>query len=184
MFFDSWTGLLRVVIVGTLAYVGLILVLRISGKRTLSKMNAFDLVVTVSLGSTLATVLLSKDVALAEGMTAFGILILLQFIVAWLSIHSKLVRKLVKSDPTLLFYKGHMLDDAMKRERITKSEIEAEIRAQGIASFEGVEAVVLETNGSLSVMKTSPNQTDSVLQSLQNFPGTNSSRQHPDEPRA
>lgn len=67
MFFDGWTGLLRVLVVGTLAYAALVLLLRVSGKRTLSKMNAFDLVVTVALGSTLATVLLSRDVALAEG---------------------------------------------------------------------------------------------------------------------
>jgi uncharacterized membrane protein YcaP (DUF421 family) len=63
MFFDSWDGLLRVVVVGILAYTGLVLLLRISGKRTLSKMNAFDFVVTVALGSTLATILLSSDVA-------------------------------------------------------------------------------------------------------------------------
>lgn len=175
MFFNSWMGLLRVVIVGTLAYCGLVLVLRIPGKRTLSKMNVFDFVVTVALGSILATILLSKDVALAEGMTAFCTLILLQFIVAWLSVRSKLVRKLVKSNPTLLFYKGQMLDEAMKHERITKSEVEAAIRAQGIASFEGVEAVVLETDGSITVMNKSQNQTDSILKSLHNFPENKSS---------
>ena len=67
MFFDGWAGLLRVLVVGALAYAALVLLLRVSGKRTLSKMNAFDLVVTVALGSTLATVLPSRDVALAEG---------------------------------------------------------------------------------------------------------------------
>jgi uncharacterized membrane protein YcaP (DUF421 family) len=174
MFFSSWADLLRVVIVGTLAYIGLVFILRISGKRTLSKMNAFDFVVTVALGSILATVLLSKDVALAEGMTAFCTLILLQFIVAWLSVRSKLVRKLVKSNPTLIFYKGQFLEDVLTRERITKSEVEAAIRAQGIASFDGVEAVVLETDGSISAMSISQNQTDSVLQSLHNFPDENS----------
>ena len=85
MLFDSWAGLGRVLLVGTLAYVALVLLLRISGKRTLSKLNAFDLVVTVALGSTLATVLLSKSVALAEGVLALGLLILLQYVIAWLS---------------------------------------------------------------------------------------------------
>ena len=75
MFFDNWSDLLRVVVVGTLAYASLVVLLRISGKRTLSKMNAFDLVVTVALGSTLATVLLTKDVALVEGMLAFALLV-------------------------------------------------------------------------------------------------------------
>ena len=70
MIFDTWFGLLRVLVVGTAAYAALVLLLRASGKRTLAKLNAFDLVVTVALGSTLATVLLSKDVALAEGLLA------------------------------------------------------------------------------------------------------------------
>lgn len=71
MFFDTWSGLGRVVVISACAYAALIVVLRISGKRTLGKMNAFDLAVTVAIGSTLATVLLSKDVALAEGILAF-----------------------------------------------------------------------------------------------------------------
>ena len=101
MFFDGWTGLLRVLVVGTLAYAALVLLLRATGKRALSKMNAFDLVVTVALGSTLATVLLSKDVALAEGVLAFALL-LLQFAITWLSVRSEGVQGLVKAEPRLL----------------------------------------------------------------------------------
>jgi uncharacterized membrane protein YcaP (DUF421 family) len=84
----------------------LVLLLRVSGKRTLTKMNAFDLVVTVALGSTLATVLLTKSVALAEGLTAFMLLIFLQFVLTWLSVRSRAVSRLVKSEPTLLAYQG------------------------------------------------------------------------------
>jgi uncharacterized membrane protein YcaP (DUF421 family) len=70
VFFSGWDSLLRTLVVGVLAYVALVVFLRISGKRTLSKMNAFDLIVTVALGSTLATVTLSKEVALADGALA------------------------------------------------------------------------------------------------------------------
>ena len=83
-----------------------LLLLRVSGKRTLTKMNAFDLVVTVALGSTLATVLLTKSVAQAEGLTAFVLLIFLQFVLTWLSVRSRAVSRLVKSEPTLLVYQG------------------------------------------------------------------------------
>jgi uncharacterized membrane protein YcaP (DUF421 family) len=109
MFFNDWTGLLRVVIVGILAYLALVFLLRISGKRTLSKMNAFDLIVTVALGSTLATVLLSRNTALAEGIAAFALLIGLQYIITWLSVRSQRVAKLVKAEPSLLFSGGHFL---------------------------------------------------------------------------
>lgn len=70
MFFDGWSGLLRVAVVGALAHAAPVALLRVSGKRALSKLNAFDVVVAAALGSTLATALLSRAVALAEGLLA------------------------------------------------------------------------------------------------------------------
>ena len=151
-FFQGWEGLLRVVVVGTLAYAGLVLLLRVSGKRTLAKMNAFDLVVTVALGSTLATVLLSKDVALAEGVVAFGLLAGLQFAVTWASVRSAAVRRLVRSEPTLVLYRGTFLDGALRAERLTRDEVRAAIRSHGVLDVATVEAVVLETDGTVSVI--------------------------------
>jgi uncharacterized membrane protein YcaP (DUF421 family) len=152
MFFDNWADIWRTLVVGTLAYVALVSILRVSGKRTLSKMNAFDLVVTVALGSTLATILLSKDVSLLEGITAFLTLILLQYIVAWLSVRSATVRHFVKSEPSLLLYRGEYLDYKLKTERVTRDEVMAAIRSQGFGKLDEVEAVVLETDGSFSVI--------------------------------
>ncbi len=153
MLFNGWFGPLRVAMVGVLAYVALVLLLRVSGKRTLSKMNAFDLVVTVALGSTLATVLLSKDVALAEGVAAFALLIGLQYLIAWLSVRSARVEGLVKAEPRLVFFEGRLLHEALRRERLTESEVRAAVRAQGLAAMEDACAVVLETDGSLTVLE-------------------------------
>jgi uncharacterized membrane protein YcaP (DUF421 family) len=152
MLFDSWAGLGRVLLVGTLAYAALVLLLRISGKRTLTKLNAFDLVVTVALGSTLATVLLSNSVALAEGVLALGLLIALQYIITWLSVRSARFRALVKSEPTLLLHRGQFLWGAMTAERITREEVLAALRASGAADASRTAAVVLETDGTLSVV--------------------------------
>lgn len=152
IFFDSWSGLLRVLTVGGLAYLGLIAMLRISGKRTLTKMNAFDLVVTVALGSTLATVLLSKDVPLAEGLFAMALLICLQFVITWASVRSQRFRDLIKSEPSLLAHRGAYLDAVMRRQRMTREEVEAALRQAGHEQIEDVQAVVLETDGSLSVI--------------------------------
>lgn len=104
---------MRTAVIGVLAYITLVLMLRLSGKRTLSKMNAFDFVVTVALGSILASTLLSKDASLSQSATAFGILILLQFIVTWLSVRYKWVRKAVVGEPRLLLYQGKYLDRAL-----------------------------------------------------------------------
>lgn len=167
MFFDSWTGLLRVLVVGISAYAALILLLRVSGKRTLSKMNSFDFVVTIALGSTLATVLLSKDVALAEGVTAFALLIFLQFVITWLSVRSKWVRRLVKGEPRLLFYQGEFLHDAMREVRVTPEEIRQAARTGSFADLDDVGAVVLETDGTMSVMQRIDRGRDSSLSNVE-----------------
>lgn len=170
MFFDSWSDLVRVLVVGVSAYIALILLLRISGKRTLTKMNAFDLVVTVALGSTLATVLLTKDVSLAEGVLALALLIFLQFIITWGSVRSKTMRRLIKAEPTLLFFRGTMLDGALKRERVTEDEVRAAVRAQGIAAMSEVEAVVLETDASFTVVPISASGSPTALEGVNNLP--------------
>ena len=155
MFYDGWEGVLRVVLVGTAAYFSLVGMLRISGKRTLAKLNAFDFVVTVALGSTLATVLLSSDVPLAEGVTALALLVLLQYVVAWASVRSPAVERLVKSEPTLVYRDG-FLSAPMRRARVTAEELRQAARAQGKADLDEVSAIVLETDGSLSILSDEP----------------------------
>lgn len=163
MFFDAWYDLLRIVVVGFFGYCGLVLLLRATGKRTLSKMNAFDLVVTVALGSTLATVLLSADVALAEGLLAFALLCGLQYVVAFWSVRSDRFQSVVKAEPALMFHRGRFLDAMLRRERVTREEILAAVRSQGVGSLSDVAAVVLETDGSFSVLKTSSDaETDAL----------------------
>lgn len=163
MFFDGWSGVWRTIVVGVSAYVMLVVLLRVSGKRTLSKMNAFDFVVTVALGSTLATILLSQDVALAEGVAAFTTLVALQYAVAWASVRSPTVRSLVKSEPALLYHRGEFLRGAMRRERVTEDEIRSAARAGGVASLDDVEAVVLETDGGFSTLRRSEHDSETLL---------------------
>jgi uncharacterized membrane protein YcaP (DUF421 family) len=152
MYFDSIQALIRVLAVGVPAYAALVLFLRIAGKRTLSKMNAFDLVVTVALGSTLATILLSPDVALAEGLLALALLIALQFVITWTSVRIPAVQRLIKATPRLIAFRGELLPDAMRAERVTDEEVEAAVRQTGLAGVESSHAVVLETDGTLTVI--------------------------------
>jgi uncharacterized membrane protein YcaP (DUF421 family) len=150
--FDGWAGVGRTVLVGLLAYAALVAVLRTTGKRTLAKLNAFDLVVTVALGSTLATILLSADVALAEGVAAFALLAALQWAVARAALASGAVRGAVKSTPRALLRDGRPDEAALREERVTGDELAAAVRAAGLGSIEGAAWVVLETDGTLSVI--------------------------------
>ena len=108
MFFDSGSALIRTLVIGSLAYVALVILLRISGKRVLSKWNAFDFVVTVAFGSILATALLSKDTTLAQGVLAIGLLVGLQWGITFLSVRLINVERLVKAQPRLLLFQGQI----------------------------------------------------------------------------
>lgn len=159
--FDAFIGppaqLLRTALLGVLAYASLVLVLRVSGKRTLSKLNAFDLVVTVALGSCLATILLS-NASLLQGLIAFLVLIGMQFVVAWLSARSSLVSSLVKAAPALVYYQGEVLHEALRRERLTVAELEAAARGSGLSALCEARGIVLETDGKLSVLRDGPHE--------------------------
>jgi uncharacterized membrane protein YcaP (DUF421 family) len=165
-FFNNAWVLLRTLTIGILAYTSLIILLRVTGKRTLSKMNAFDFVVTIALGSTLATVLLSREVTLAQGVTALALLIGLQLIITWLSVRVRWVRRLVTGEPSLLLYRGEFLDDALKRARVTRDEVRAAVRGSGLATLDQTEAVVLETDGSFSVVRSGNGGAESSLTGL------------------
>ncbi|SFG59581.1 Protein of unknown function [Halobacillus alkaliphilus] len=153
MLFNGWSGMLRIVVMALTVYPALIFMLRISGKRTLSKMNMFDMVITVAIGSVVASIILSNKMTIAEGLTALGMLILLQFVVTWLEVRSEGFTSLIKGEPQLLLYQGQYMEKALKKERVKKDEVRQAIRADGLASVEEAEAVVLETDGTFSVIK-------------------------------
>jgi uncharacterized membrane protein YcaP (DUF421 family) len=153
MFFQNWQGIVRTLAVGVLAYATLVLFLRISGKRTLAKLNAFDLVVTVALGSTLSAILLQESVSLAEGATALALLIVLQFLVTWLSVRWRGFARTVRSEPALLVRNGEFCSDSMQRERITEGEVLSAVRSSGGRGIDDVSAVFLESDGSISVVR-------------------------------
>lgn len=152
VFFDGWAALARILVVGMIGYAALVVLLRLGGKRTVSRMNAFDLIVTISLGSALAATLLSKDVPLAEGLLALALLIGLQYAVAWTEIRYGRIRGLVRSEPALLVWRGKFMAAAMRRERVAE-DVLAAMRRGGILSLEEVHAGILETSGSISVME-------------------------------
>ena len=152
MFFDRAGDVGRVLAMGAMSYGVLVLALRVSGKRTLAKLNAFDLVVTVALGSVLATSVLSRDVALAEAAAAITALIGAQYLVAWASVRSRHARAAVRSQPALLVRHGQLMHDALHRNRVSEGEIRQAIRSTGRGGLRSIAAVVLETDGTLSVI--------------------------------
>jgi len=170
--FNDWSAIGNVFITGLCCFVGLVIMLRISGKRTLTKMNAFDFIMTVSVGSTLASALTNQKIAIAEGLTALATLIFIQYVIAWLSVKSPRFQSLIKATPTVLFYKGTFHHSMMKKERITKMEIFAAMRYQGFADPRQVLLVLLETNGQLSVVGQTEIEHDTGVMEVLGHPQT------------
>ena len=150
-FFDGWYNMGRAAALSSLGFVALIAILRVSGKRTLSKLNVFDFVFVVAVGSVFAASIVEKDVTLLEGLAAITTLVVLQAVLAEVAARSDPFARLINGEPALLFSHGQFLRRTMKKERITEEEVRAAIRQQGVERIEDADAVVLENDGTLTV---------------------------------
>jgi uncharacterized membrane protein YcaP (DUF421 family) len=155
-----WIDYAMVPAVALAAYAWLIFVLRVTGKRTLSKLNAFDFSITVAFGSALATIIIDQNTGILRGCLALAVLALLQYVVTKLSLWSKLFRTVVRSRPTLLVENGRVFPKAMSYERVTRDEIAEAVRNHGYGQLDAVGVVVLETDGSFSVIKKAEREYD------------------------
>jgi uncharacterized membrane protein YcaP (DUF421 family) len=151
LFFESWYSIGRTVSLSIIGFAALIILLRVSGKRTLSKMNVFDFVFVVAVGSVFAATIISKDVTLFEGLSALVSLVGFQTILAKIAAHSRRAERIINGDPVLLLSKGQFIQSALKKERVTEEEVRAAIRSKGVNRVEDVDAVILENDGTLSV---------------------------------
>ena len=165
-FFDGWEGPVRVVVLGALGYLALIVMLRLSRKRTLAQMNAFDFVYIVVMGELLAMTIMDDHVSLVQGLIALGVLITLQALISWLTTKSEGLERFINGEPTLLFRRGRFLRDAMRAQRVTEDELLSAAREEGVADLGEVEAIVLETNGSFSVVHDGKPKRSSTLRDV------------------
>jgi uncharacterized membrane protein YcaP (DUF421 family) len=151
-FFSGWPSLARVVVVGVPLYFLLLVMLRWFGKHALAKSNGYGLVVTVSLGSALASAVLTKEVSLADSVLAMGLLLALQYALELAGSRWSATHRFLNQSPALLLKDGRMVREALRRERVSEAEVLAAIRKHGVGCVAQVGAVVLEEDGSFSVI--------------------------------
>ncbi len=150
----SWPMLLVAAAATLGIYLMIILSTRIMGLRSFAKMSSFDFAATVATGSILATVAVAS-VPLVVGLVAVAVLYLAQWIVATLRRHG-LVQTLVDNSPILLMEGPTMLEDNMRRARVTKDDLVAKLREANVTRLEQVRYVVLEATGDVSVLHADP----------------------------
>lgn len=147
---STWSRVALVAVSSAAMLLGIVAYVRIAGLRSFSKMSAFDFAVTVAMGSLLATVAMSGS-SLLDGFTAAGALLGAQVVVALL--RSRLgLGSLVDNEPLLLMVGPRMLEDNLRRARVTPGDLRAKLREANVRSYEQVRCVVFETTGDVNVV--------------------------------
>lgn len=171
-FYNGWETLVRILIVGTLAYLALAISLRLAGKRVLARMDSFDFVGNVALGSTLAAIVLTPSISVAEGLVAYVVLVGIPVAINYISSRSPSIRTLLNGEPTLLMFNGHFINHALKIARVSRDEIMEAIRKDGFGAIEDVHAVVLEIDGHFSVVGKKVPTTGTAIKDVLDNPPT------------
>jgi len=131
-------------------FVLIFIVTRAVGRRELSSMEPFDMILLVVIGDLVQQGVTQSDYSLTGATTVISTIALLTVFTAWLSFRVRRLRPLLEGEPVVLVADGRVLERNLRRERMTVEELEAESRLQQIESLEDVRFAVLETNGQIS----------------------------------
>jgi uncharacterized membrane protein YcaP (DUF421 family) len=142
-------------------YVFLLIGLRLAGKRELGQLNPFDLIVLLVLSNTLQNAIIGNDNSLSGGVVGATILLIMNYLVVRFLYRHPALDRLIEGDPDVLIRRGEVLDHRLERELITKEQLEAAARRQGIDSLDQVDTCRLETGGALTFIPRAPTIDDS-----------------------
>jgi uncharacterized membrane protein YcaP (DUF421 family) len=135
MFFHSWSDVGRVVVVSTTVFLLIVALLRIVGPQALAKMSGYDVVVTITLGSIIAAVSVTRNVSVSEGVAALVTLLLLQEAIRWFQSRYLTVHHLVRQPPRVMLWAGVLLEDRLRENSVSAEEIRAAVRKAGLRSL-------------------------------------------------
>jgi uncharacterized membrane protein YcaP (DUF421 family) len=134
------------------AFLLIFVVTRAVGRRELSSMEPFDLILLVVIGDLVQQGVTQSDYSITGSLTVISTLALLTVATAWLSYRFRRLRPILEGEPILLIADGRVIERNLRRERLTHEEIRAEARLQRIGSLDDVRYAVLETNGKISFL--------------------------------
>jgi uncharacterized membrane protein YcaP (DUF421 family) len=129
--------------------------MRVIGRRELSSMTPFDLVLLIILGDAIQQGLTQDDYSVTGAVIAVGTMATMQVFTSYLSFRWRLARRVLEGEPIVVVDRGKLVEHNLKRERMTADEVAEEMRQQQIASLDQVEWGILEANGSISFIEKS-----------------------------
>src|SRR5437016_404700 len=154
--FQMELPLLEKIIRPIIVYFFLIIGLRLAGKRELAQLNAFDLVVLLTISNTVQNAIIGNDNSVIGGIIGATTLLSVNYVVVrFLFFHEPLDR-LIEGEPDVLIDKGELRMAALERELITKSELEEAAHKQGFASLDLIDRAILEPGGSIFFLGKTP----------------------------
>ena len=146
-------SVLDLVIRGIVVYLGLFVLLRFIGKKHVGELSPFDLVVLLVISETVDGSLIGDDHSLTGGLISAATLVVVVQLVGYFTWRFKTVEKFVDGLPRILVRHGHVCDDTLHGEQVTRSELLEALRREGLSSLTNVRFAVLETDGSITIAK-------------------------------
>lgn len=134
-------------------YLTVVIMVRLVGKRTVAQLAPFDLAVIIIAGSVAAIPIENSDLSVMSGIVPIMMLGLLQYTVAWLNMKSRWFEKLTQGTSTVLVQDGQVLEENLKKERITMSDLNIVLRQKEVEHLADVELATIEPDGMISVIK-------------------------------
>jgi uncharacterized membrane protein YcaP (DUF421 family) len=144
-----------IIIRAAIAFSFVFLLTRIVGRRELSQLEPFDLIMLIMMGDLVQQGVTQSDYSVTGIFLAAGTLALMTVLVSYLSFRFKRLRPILDGEPLVIVQDGKPIDGNLKRERLTIDEVAQEARIQQIASLDDVEWAVLERTGEISFIKKS-----------------------------
>ena len=152
-FFPGSSVLLQIVLRTGVIYLLVLMGVRLSGKREVGQMTPFDLTLLLLLSNSVQNAMTGPDTSLAGGAVAAATLLLLNYVVAYVSGSNRRFRRMIQGEPSLLVHDGRIIESHMSRERVSMDELHRALREHGINNVEQVALSVLEVDGSISCLK-------------------------------
>lgn len=150
--FDMDLSWWEFIVRGAVVYLALLLMVRVSGRRTVGQFTPFDLLVVMLLSEAVSNSLSGGDNSLSGGLIIAATLIALNTAVAWLSANSKRASVMLDGTAVLIGRDGQFFDKVVKRCRITESDLEQSLRSADCAR-EDMECAFLEADGEITIQK-------------------------------
>lgn len=149
----SWDVLLNIALRTTVVYLAVIIGLRLTGKRQLGQLSAFDFVLLLIISNAVQNAMVGPDTSLVGGLVAAAVLLIWHAVIDRIRRSSRTAARFLGGTAVLLIYRGKILHDHLKREGITSDELLQTLREHGVASIEDVRMAALEPDGAVSVIR-------------------------------